>query len=350
MSEETAVVPESPPEEAPVEETQESVTPESLPEETSVTEESQPPKDEEGSESSPETELEAIKKALAENAEDSPKPEKPVEEAPPEEVKPEPKVQEESDQSDLYKEPEGLKPKAQERFQALVENNKSVTQELDQARTAMTEIQETVKNSGMSPEEFGQMLSYAQMANSRNKDDNEYAFKMIKAEYQRMASKIGQEVEGVDLFEEFPDIKSKVDGYELSKEDAMEIINARRQLQGQAKTKEQEKSKDSEAEAKTAAIEGVTNFMDSMAKTDIDFDAKEKILLEQVEEIQKNYPVHKWPVIVKQLYNNIGRLSSQTKQAKKVGDNAPLKSTTNLGGATAPQTAVDAVKLALSQR
>ena len=64
MSEETAVAPESPPEETPVEETQESVTPESLPEETSVTEESQPPKDEEGSESSPETELEAIKKAL----------------------------------------------------------------------------------------------------------------------------------------------------------------------------------------------------------------------------------------------------------------------------------------------
>ena len=349
MSEETAVVPESPPEEVPVvEEAQESVTPESLPEETSVTGESQPPKDEESSESSPETEVEAIKKALEENADDSPKPEQKVEEAPPQEEKPSPQA-EESKPSDLYEEPEGLKPKAQERFRALVENNKAVSDELDQAKNAMTEIHQTVANSGMSPEEFGQMLSYAQMANSESKDDNEYAFKMIDAEYQRMAGKIGKEVEGVDLFKDFPDIKSKVDGYELSKEDALEIMNSRRQLKGNAETKEKAKSESNQAEEKASAIEGVTKFMDSMAKTDIDFAAKESILLEQVEEIQKHYPVSQWPVVVKQIYNNIGRLSSQNKQAKKTGDSAPLKSTTTMGGASAPQSSLDAIKLALNQ-
>jgi hypothetical protein len=86
-----------------------------------------------------------------------------------------------------------------------------------------------------------------------------------------------------------------------------------------------------------------------MAKTDIDFSAKEAILLEQVGEIQKNYPVSQWPVVVQQLYNNIGRLSSKTKQAKKTGDSAPLKSTTTLGGASAPQSSLDAIKLALNQ-
>ena len=213
----------------------------------------------------------------------------------------------------------------------------------------MTEIHQTVANSGMSPEEFGQMLSYAQMANSESKDDNEYAFKMIEAEYQRMAGKIGKEVEGVDLFKDFPDIKSKVDGYELSKEDALEIMNSRRQLKGNAETKEKAKSESNQAEEKASAIEGVTKFMDSMAKTDIDFAAKESILLEQVEEIQKHYPVSQWPVVVKQIYNNIGRLSSQNKQAKKTGDSAPLKSTTTMGGASAPQSSLDAIKLALNQ-
>ena len=200
------------------------------------------------------------------------------------------------------------------------------------------------------------MLSYAQMANSGQKDDHEYAFKMIETEYKRMAAKLGVEVEGMepaDLFADFPDIKEKVDGYELSKEDALEIVNARKKLQPQ--TQEQQPFSQSppapvnDAEEKAEAIEGVKNFMANMEKTDIDFKSKESVLLEQVEEIRKNYPVGQWPVIVKQLYNNIGRLGSQNKQARKAGDSAPLKSTPNAGGAVAPQTALDAVKFALNQ-
>ena len=357
MSEEQAVIPESPPvEEAQESEvTEESVTPESQPEE-SVSEASQPQEDVESSEPSPETEVDAIKQALAENAEPSETPvaEEPVkEELPVVEGQPQPVL---PDESELYAEPEGLRPKAQERFRALVDNNKQVTQELDTAKNAMAEIHKTVESSGMSPEEFGLMLSYAQMANSGQKDDHEYAFKMIETEYKRMAAKLGVEIEGVepaDLFADFPDIKEKVDGYELSKEDALEIVNARKKLQPQ--TQEQQPFSQSpqapvnDAEEKAGAIEGVKNFMANMEKTDIDFKSKESVLLEQVEEIRKNYPVAQWPVIVKQLYNNIGRLGSQNKQARKAGDSAPLKSTPNAGGAVAPQTALDAVKFALNQ-
>jgi hypothetical protein len=357
MSEEQAVIPESPPVEEVQESevTEESVTPESQPEE-SVSEASQPQEDVERSEPSPDTEVDAIKQALAENAEPSETPvaEEPIKEDPPvEEEQPEPVAPEESE---LYAEPEGLRPKAQERFRALVDNNKQVTQELDTAKNAMAEIHKTVESSGMSPEEFGLMLSYAQMANSGQKDDHEYAFKMIETEYKRMAAKLGVEVEGVeqaDLFADFPDIKEKVDGYELSKEDALEIVNARKKLQPQ--TQEQQPFSQSppapvnDAEEKAGAIEGVKNFMANMEKTDIDFKSKESVLLEQVEEIRKNYPVAQWPAIVKQLYSNIGRLGSKTKQAKKAGDSAPLKSTPNAGGAVAPQTALDAVKFALNQ-
>ena len=352
MIEETAVTPESPPEEVEVkEESKESVTPESLPEEESVIEDSQPQEDEESSESSPETEVEAITKALAENADETPEPEKPVEETPPVEEKAEEEQQEPgiSDDSDLYAEPEGLKPKAQERFRALVDNNKNVTQELEGAKQAMAEIHKTVENSGMSPEEFGQMISYAQFANSQDTDDHEYAFKLIEAEYQRMATKIGKEVEGVDLFADFPDIKAKVDGYELSKEDALEIINSRKQNSPKPQQEPPQNQVKDDAEEKADSIEGVKSFMDSMAKTDIDFGTKESILLEQVKEIQDNYPVKQWPVIVKQIYNNIGRLGSKTKQAKKASDSAPLKSTTTTGGASAPQSALDAVRFALNQ-
>lgn len=357
MTGEQAVIPDSlPVEEAQEPEvTEESVTPESQPEE-SVSEASQPQEDVESSEPSPDTEVEAIKQALAENAEPSETPvvEEPVkEELPVMEEQPQPVA---PNESELYAEPEGLRPKAQERFRALVDNNKQVTQELDLAKNAMSEIHKTVETSGMSPEEFGLMISYAQMANSNNKEDHDYAFKMIETEYKRMAAKLGVEIEGmepVDLFADYPDIKEKVDGYELSKEDALEIINARKQLQ--PKTQEQQSfgqappNLTGDAEAKADAIEGVKNFMANMEKTDIDFKSKESVLLEQVEEIRKNYPVAQWPVIVKQLYNNIGRLGSQNKQARKAGDSAPLKSTPNAGGTATPKSAFDAVKLALNQ-
>ena len=360
MSGEQAVIPDSlPVEEAQESEvTEESVTPESQPEE-SVPEASQPQEDVESSEPLPEkeeTEVDAIKQALAENAEPSETPvvEEPVkEELPVVEEQPQPVLPYESE---LYAEPEGLKPKAQERFRALVDNNKQVTQELDTAKNAMAEIHKTVESSGMSAEEFGLMLSYAQMANSGQKDDHEYAFKMIETEYKRMALKLGVEVEGMepaDLFADYPDIKEKVDGYELSKEDALEIVNARKKLkpetQGQQPFSQSPPAPVNDAEEKAEAIEGVKNFMANMEKTDIDFKSKESVLLEQVEEIQKNYPVAQWPVIVKQLYNNIGRLGSQNKQARKTGNSALLKSTPNAGSTAAPKTALDAVKFALNQ-
>lgn len=352
MSEEMAETPSSPAVEEIVEEaeTEESVISDSQPEAepTAEVEESHPQVDEESSEPSPETEVEAVTKALAENAEpgETPAPEKSVEEAP---ETPEQPTPEQSDDLDLYAEPEGLKPKAQERFRSLVDNNKKVTGELEQAKTAMAEIHKTVESSGMSPEEFGQMISYAQFANSPSKEDHEYAFKLIKAEYERMAVKVGEEVEGLDLFADFPDIKEKVDGYELSREDAMEIVNSRKQLLQTQQNQTLQTQASNEADDKARSIEDVKSFMTGMEKTDIDFKSKESILLEQVEEIRKNYPVSQWPVVVRQLYYNLGRMGSKTKQEKKAGDNAPLKSTPNSGGASAPQSALDAIKFALNQ-
>ena len=93
----------------------------------------------------------------------------------------------EEKKSDLHDMPEGLKPKAEERFQTLVNDNKQKSEYISQATEALTNMQTAVTQTGLDAEGFGQLLDFARMTNSNNIEDRESAFNVIKSEYQRQA-------------------------------------------------------------------------------------------------------------------------------------------------------------------
>lgn len=339
------------PESSPVEGSKESVTPESQPvAEKSVTEDSQPPVTDDKSDSSTEedkTAVEAIKKALAEDESEEEVPDQ-VEEDSKSEEKPE--VEDEAD-DDIYSEPAGLKPKAQERFRGLVEDNKSKTEQLDKAEFALKEIHKTVSESNMSPEEFGYLIDYGRMAVSKKPEELEYALQTAQNEIIRISQLLGKEVPGVDLLADQPELQKRVDDYELSREDALRIAKSERELasykQVQTQQRDQQQVATKQQDVQQQSLDQVRAYMGKMKSTDINFSAKEARLVEQAAKVRQNYPPEQWPTIIQDLYETMSIDSSAQKQNLKTSAPTPMQSTTSTVGSTVPKTMQEAVMLGL---
>ena len=339
------------PESSPVEGSKESVTPESQPvAEKSVQEDSQPPVKDETSDSSTEEEktaVEAIKKALAEDESEEEVPDQ-VEEDSKSEEKPE--VEDEAD-DDVYSEPAGLKPKAQERFRSLVEDNKTKTERLDQAEFALKEIHKTVSESHMTPEEFGYLIDYGRMAVSKKPEELEYALQTAQNEIIRISQLLGKEVPGVDLLADQPELQKRVDDYELSRDDALRIAKSERELAGykqvQTQQRDQQQVATKQQDVQQQSLDQVRAYMSKMKSTDINFSAKEARLVDQAAKVRQNYPPEQWPTVIQDLYETMSVDSSAQKQNLKTSAPTPMQSTTSTVGSTVPKTMQEAVMLGL---
>ena len=339
------------PESSPVEGSKESVTPESQPvAEKSVQEDSQPPVKDETSDSSTEEEktaVEAIKKALAEDESEEEVPDQ-VEEDSKSEEKPE--VEDEAD-DDVYSEPAGLKPKAQERFRSLVEDNKTKTERLDQAEFALKEIHKTVSESHMTPEEFGYLIDYGRMAVSKKPEELEYALQTAQNEIIRISQLLGKEVPGVDLLADQPELQKRVDDYELSRDDALRIAKSERELAGYKQVQNQQRDQQQVAtkqqDVQQQSLDQVRAYMSKMKSTDINFSAKEARRVDQAAKVRQNYPPEQWPTVIQDLYETMSVDSSAQKQNLKTSAPTPMQSTTSTVGSTVPKTMQEAVMLGL---
>ncbi len=338
---------------SPQEEIAESVKPESqtaeIKDEKSVTEESQPPVLDEKSESSPEDEtaVDAIKKALTEDDEEEEIPDQPKEV----DAKVEKEVVEDVEDDDIYSEPEGLKPKAQERFRSLVEDNKNKTGKLEQAETALNEIHKTVQQSNMSPEEFGYLIDYGRMAVSKDPKELEYALQTAQNEVTRISQALGKEVEGVDLLSDHPELKQRVEDYELTREDALRMVSSERELT-QLRNAQNQQTQQRDQVSKQQGIQDqslskVKSYMDKMKATDIDYSAKEAKLVEHAIKVRENYPPEQWPTVIQDLYETMGFDASSKKQELKTSAPTPVQSTTSTIGSQVPKTMEEAIHLGL---
>ena len=339
------------PESSPAEEIKESVTPEAQPAEKSVTEDSQPPVTDEKTDSSTEkdeTAVEAIKKALSEDESEEEK----IPDEVAEDVEPESKseVEDEAD-DDIYSEPAGLKPKAQERFRSLVEDNKSKSVQLGEAQGALKEIHKTVQDSNMTPEEFGYLIDYGRTAVSKDPKELEYALQTAQNEIIRISQLLGKEVPGVDLLEGHPELQKRVDDYELSREDALRIAKSERELasykQAQNVQQEQQQTTSNQKNVEQQSLDQVRAYMGKMKSTDINFSAKEAKLVEQAAKVRENYPPEQWPTVIRDLYETMGFDASAQKQNLKTSAPTPIQSTTSTVGSQVPKTMQEAVMLGL---
>lgn len=204
-----------------------------------------------------------------------------------------------------------LKKDAQERFHGLtalakareaeVNELKPRVQALEQAREQILNV---FKESHTEPEELGRMLEFNRMIKTQ---DYPGALKIVEAYRAQLYKVMGQEAPGVDLVSEFPDINARVDAGELSRQDAVELANARRQAaalqeQNQRHTQHAQSAQQTQ-QARATALQSIEAWTAQMAKTDPHFAVREKGVATEVAEILKAYPPNLWLSTIQRVYN-----------------------------------------------
>ncbi len=139
--------------------------------------------------------------------------------------------------------PEGMSERAAARWSQLTERVKAIPdleRRANEATEQLESVRRLVADSGLGPEEFSETLALGRMVKSNNPKDLQQALQRIDSIRSDVATRLGAEVPGVDLLSQHPDLKTRVEGLTLSREDALEIIRLRTQNQAAQRTTQQQ--------------------------------------------------------------------------------------------------------------
>lgn len=178
----------------------------------------------------PKTMLDAINKELDKSKE----PEQKGEQVPPKAEDKKPGGEQKPE--DLTQMPEGLSAKAQQRFTSLVSALKEKDTELEQVRQQAEQGQHyreqfdnVVKNIGATPDQMQNAAVFLKAYNSR---DYETVYNMLVANLKEVSLAMGRPLdslmEQVDPLQDFPDLREAVAGFQIGREQALEIARLRK--------------------------------------------------------------------------------------------------------------------------
>ena len=241
--------------------------------------------------------------------------------------------------------PDGLSQKAQERFTTLVNRVKEREAQVAETQGTITQFREMIQSTGTTPQEFSQAIDYMKMVKH---GDFEGALRIMDEQRRVLSIAMGRPLAGVDPLAQFPDLRQRVDGYQMDEQTALEIARSRT-YQQQAQTAQQQQDHaqqqaQSVQQSRQQAVMQIDQLGQQWAKTDPDFTVKEDIILKQLPEIARNFPPSQWPQQVKILYNT---LSAMPMQRQVANTPAPLRASGQGGGARQPKTMQEAIDMQL---
>lgn len=241
--------------------------------------------------------------------------------------------------------PEGLSQKAQERFTTLVNRVKEREAQVAETQGTITQFREMIQSTGTTPQEFSQAIDYMKMVKH---GDFEGALRIMDDQRRMLSIAMGRALPGADPLASFPDLRQRVDGYQMDEQTALEIARSRVQQNHIQTAHQQQDQAQQQAQnvqqARQQAVQQIDQLGLQWAKTDPDFTVKEDIILKQLPEIARNFPPAQWPQQVKILYNT---LSAMPMQRQVANTPAPLRASGQGGGARQPKTMQEAIDMQL---
>lgn len=273
----------------------------------------------------PKTSLEALERAV--QAEGEVKPEvKAIEEKKPESPE------------DLYKMPEGLQPKSQERFTKLVESNQQKDAEISQMREGSQWI---AQNFTQDEQGIQDLIGFAEYRNALKSGNFQAAGQLLQAQIQQFTLLTGQPLQANPL-QGFDDLQQRVESFELDEADALEIARFRKQ-QAMAQSQQQQQMQEQHQQAQYKqviddSVNKVTQMVEQWKKTDIDYAAKEKIIAEKLPSMMKNFHPSQIPYQVQMLYEALSSVAPTRQQSV-----TPLRGNGISAGKAAPKSSLEAM-------
>ncbi len=235
---------------------------------------------------------------------------------------------------DITKMPDGLQPKAQERFQKLVTEVKARDDQINELKTAVSYVQETFQTHGVKQEQFEQAVGFI---GALNRGDIATAEKMLLGQLRQLSLMTGKDYGGeVNPLAEFTDLNEKVNGLQISREDAIEVARLRSQQQAQQRAFETQQAQQQTTQAAEQEFKTAQSALDvwarQMAAQDIDWPKIEARLLPVIPELLKGIPPAAWANVVQTQYKLLKNAASEFRQTSN-----PTPQPLRPNGAGSPQ-------------
>jgi len=279
----------------------------------------------------PETMLEAIQDGLKDEEE---KPEV-VEEVKAEEAQPE-------NEDDP---PEGISKKAQERFRNLTARLKEKDAEFERVNSDLGNIRTMMKETGGKPEDFAKTFEYIR---ALNKGDFSNARSILEEQIKQLTVLTGQPFNNIDALQQFPDLRERVNSYQMDEQTALEMARHRSIQQAQQKQQQEYQSQQNnqyQAQAmRQQAIQEIDRMGAEWAKSDPDYAMKEGMITAQAKLISEQFPPHQWPAQVRLMYQTISSMPVQRHQSSSP---APLRASGQSAGSRQPSSMLEALQSGL---
>lgn len=255
---------------------------------------------------------------------------------------------------DPTKMPEGLGPKAQERFQTLANSNKELTAKVEHFETkimpAVQAMQETWTENQVQPEQFQQAMAVVGMM---NRGDFAGAQAALMQQLQVLAAHTGQTLQ-VDPLQAHPDLLEQVNTLQMSREAAATVAQARvtqqmhqqgqqRQNQQLEQQRQQQEQEQQFQQQRGQAQADVNTFCLQMKKTDLDYSAIEEQLLPAIPELLQDVPPQRWAAVVQRQYQLIKSAVGSVRRTPTQPGMQPLRPTGQGGGTPQPKTMAQAM-------
>jgi hypothetical protein len=241
--------------------------------------------------------------------------------------------------------PEGLSARAQERFQALTSRLHESTARAQAAESDLNSFREVLKQTGGRPEDFAKAFDYI---GAVNRGDLQSALNLLDAQRRQISLAMGKPLPGADPLAEFPDLKQRVESYQMDEQAAIEIARARQQQAAMAQRQQAEQGQQQQNQRQLAerstAMQDVDRMGKEWAARDPDYAMKEDIILKQIPTIAQNFPPSMWAAQVRILYQTI---SAMPMQQQRAATPPPLRSSGQGGGSRVPTSMLDALNSGL---
>lgn len=253
--------------------------------------------------------------------------------------------------------PKDLKTETRERIQTLVKTTKEAQAAAQTATENFNVFVNGLQAAGVTPEQYGETLSFLQLFNSGmkgNANDGGKALELVESMAERLATYLGVERAVGDPLAKHADLKDAVQKGHINAQYARELARQRNQ-QGfrtelhTAANQQQQQQQQAQQERETARNE-LNTLEQELQKSDPQYAVKKAQLVPILKPVLAQLPPSQWKGAFQQAYSQLRVAAPAAPAAGDVPKNQPMRGNKQpSGGQTrAPNSALEAVNAALA--
>jgi hypothetical protein len=249
--------------------------------------------------------------------------------------------------------PRDTKKETSERIRSLIDTTKAVTAERDEIKQNFDYLIKGVQDTGTTPAQYGEALSWLALFNSNNPQQQEKALELVESVAERLAMLLGKERTVGDALSAHADLKDAVAKGQITAQYAKEIARTRNgaQFRGELSTQataaaqQQQQAANEEAQGRQSLSELETTLMAS----DPDYAQKKAILVPALKPIMGSIPWSQKKDKFLAAYKNLRLPNAAPAKPKGAPANQPMRAKQPAGGQSkAPGNMLDAINGALA--